>query len=114
MKSNYASGHDAEKRVAEYLEAQGFKILELNWRTRWCEIDIIAAKDGAVYFVEVKSRKSAEQGTGFDYVTPKKLKQMKFAAEFWLADRAWNGESVLSAAAVGGDLSIDFIDDIAA
>lgn len=78
-------GNRAETAAAEYLTRHGYVILERNWRTRWCEIDIIAKKSGVLYFVEVKYRRSHAQGSGLDYITNQKLGQMHFAAEFWLA-----------------------------
>lgn len=88
--SNYSAGHEAEKHAADYLIRQGYKILHLNWRTRYCEIDIIASKNRIAYLVEVKYRRSEEQGSGIDYITEKKLKQMTFAAQIWAADSGWN------------------------
>ena len=105
-------GDRAETAVSSYLEKQGYTILNRNWRTRWCEIDIIAAKAGVVHFVEVKFRSHENQGGGFDYITPKKLKQMQFAAEFWLAHNDFEGEAVLSAAAVDSFYTVDFIEDV--
>jgi uncharacterized protein (TIGR00252 family) len=78
-------GRRAEQAAANYLVRQGYTILEHNWRTRWCEIDLIARKNGVVYFVEVKYRRSIAYGTGFDYITERKVQQMHFAAEFWIA-----------------------------
>ena len=112
MISNYKVGHDAEKLVADYLEKHGFKIRAMNWRTRWCEIDIIAQKSKVVYFVEVKSRRSSEQGSGFDYITPSKLRQMRFAAEFWMTENNYDGECSLAAAEVEGEDKIEFIDEL--
>jgi Holliday junction resolvase-like predicted endonuclease len=109
--SNYQSGHDAEKRAAEYLEEQGYRIRELNWKTRYCEIDIVAEKDDTIYFVEVKSRKNSFQGTGFEYITPKKLKQMQFAAEMWVQANDWNGGYQLAAVSIDGD-RVAFIDEL--
>ncbi len=100
--SNYASGHYAEAVAAAYLQDQGFKIIAQNWKTRYCEIDLVAEKDGAVYLVEVKHRASDSQGGGLDYITPKKLAQMRFAAEMWLADNDWTGECCLSALELSG------------
>lgn len=74
--TNLAHGQRAEEVAADYLAAQGYEIIERNWRTRVCEIDIIASKDRVMYFIEVKYRKSNSQGSGLDYITPKKLKQM--------------------------------------
>jgi Holliday junction resolvase-like predicted endonuclease len=59
--------------------------LEQNWRTRWCEIDLIATKRHVVYFVEVKYRRNTAFGGGLEYITPRKLAQMHFAAEFWIS-----------------------------
>ena len=96
------TGRRAEAAVATYLQKHGHKILEQNWRTRWCEIDIVSQKDGAVYFTEVKYRVSNRQGDGLEYITPKKLGQMAFAAEFWVAKNNWQGEYTLVATAVSG------------
>jgi uncharacterized protein (TIGR00252 family) len=99
-------GREAESNVAEYLKKHGYKLVEQNWRTKFCEIDLIMTKDGVVYFIEVKYRKTDTYGTGLEYITPKKLKQMKFAAEMWLANSDWDGESTLAAAELDstGDL----------
>ncbi len=78
-------GRWAEEKAVQYLRQNNFKIIQQNWRTRWCEIDIIAQKGTSVYFVEVKYRSTALQGTGFDYITTKKLQQMQFSANLWLS-----------------------------
>lgn len=101
--TNYQSGHDAEKRVAEWLTKQRFTIIELNWRTRRCEIDIIAAHKKVLYFIEVKARQSTRWGGGIDYITPRKLAQMKRAAEYWLATHQWDYDVRLAVVAVDGD-----------
>lgn len=107
------SGNKAENKVAGYLTENGFKIVELNWKTKWCEIDIIARKEDCIYFVEVKYRGSDSQGSGFDYVTPKKLRQMDLAARSWVEINNWDGEQTLSAAEVSGlDFDIEFIEQI--
>jgi uncharacterized protein (TIGR00252 family) len=77
MKTTFI-GQSAEERVAKLLEKAGFKILARNWRTRICEIDIVANKNKIIYFVEVKFRSSEKQGSGLEYITPKKLKQSCF------------------------------------
>lgn len=111
MITNYQSGHSAEVQAAEYLKSQGFKIHELNWKTKYCEIDIVAEKDKAVYFVEVKYRKNQNQGFGIDYITPKKLNQMRFAAEMWVSNHNWSGEYQLAAIGIDGK-EITFIDEL--
>jgi uncharacterized protein (TIGR00252 family) len=93
-------GRDAESLVAEHLKTQQHKVVVQNWRTRWCEIDIVSTYKKCVYFTEVKYRSSSAWGSGFDYITEKKLRQMRFAAEFWLADNKWQGEACLQVAEV--------------
>lgn len=100
--TNYAAGHTAEQVAAEYLAEHGFTVLQLNWRTKRCEIDIVANKDGSVYFIEVKSRRTGGQGYGYDYITPKKLQQMRFAAELWVAAHHWRGQYQLAVISIDG------------
>lgn len=103
-------GRDAEKLVAEYLIAQGHAIISLNWRTRWCEIDIVSKTKNCVYFTEVKYRSSNNWGEGLDYITKKKLKQMKFSAEMWISDNKWHNEALLQAASVNNLNEIDIVE----
>ncbi len=48
-------GNEGEVLAATYLEANGFEIIERNWRTKSGEIDIIAYKNDILVFVEVKT-----------------------------------------------------------
>lgn len=113
MAEHNVNGERAEKRVAAYLKAEGYKILDRNWKTRWCEIDIVAQKDKCVYFVEVKYRTSTDQGGGLDYITSQKLRKMELAARSWVEISGWQGEHTLSAAEVSGpDFEIEFIEEV--
>lgn len=92
MKNNEDStttsiGHQAEQAVVEHLQRNGYEIIEQNWKTKWCEVDIIASRKNVMYFVEVKYRRSTRQGGGIAAITPGKLRQMRFAAELWLQSR---------------------------
>ncbi|HET7672997.1 MAG TPA: YraN family protein [Candidatus Saccharimonadales bacterium] len=113
MAEHNKSGSKAENRVTEYMQRNGFKILDTNWKTKWCEVDIIARKEKRVYFVEVKYRGSPDFGGGFDYITPKKLKKMDLAARSWVEMNGWKGEHTLSAAEVSGDeFNVEFIEEV--
>lgn len=101
--TNYSVGHEAERRAADYIRKLGYKIQALNWKNRLCEIDIIAEKQRTIYFIEVKYRKTASQGTGLDYITPQKLRQMRFAAELWVQEHNWAGEYELGAIELTGE-----------
>lgn len=96
-------GDRAEEVVAEYLQTNGHEIVERNWKTKFCEIDIVSKKDGCVYFTEVKYRKNDKAGGGMAAITPKKLRQMKFAAEYYaLKNKLANVSLRLAAAEVAG------------
>lgn len=113
MSTNYSTGHEAEQVAARYLESKGFVIEEINWKTPACEVDIIAVKDKVMYFVEVKYRKSSDQGSGFDYITPKKLQQMKFAAACWVQMNKYHGDYEIAAIELSAHFKItEFIDAI--
>ncbi len=106
-------GAEAEKRVCSYLSKNGYKILHQNWKTKFCEIDIIAEKAKVIIFVEVKYRATDQQGGGFEVVGPAKLKKMERGAEAWVAQNRWDGEYTLSVAEVSGeDYEINFIEDV--
>jgi putative endonuclease len=109
MKTTYI-GKEAEIKVAKYLKNTGFKLLEHNWHTRVCEIDLIAEKANVIYFVEVKFRSNNEQGDGLEYITPKKLKQIHFAAEIWIQKNEWEGDYRILAASVDSSSKINIIE----
>jgi ribonuclease HII len=79
------AGRIAENVAVEFLRARGHQIVAQNWRTKWCEIDIISARNETLYFTEVKYRENANFGDGLDAITTKKLRQMRRAAEIFLA-----------------------------
>lgn len=103
-------GDAAEATAAAWLEQNGFRVVERNWRTRRCEIDCIAEKDDVRYFIEVKYRSSQKQGGGVAAVTPQKLKQMTFAAELYQASHPYMGNYRLSVVSVDARRSIALID----
>jgi putative endonuclease len=96
------AGHKAEIAASVYLEMRGYKVLERNWRRPRSEIDIIASKDQAIHFVEVKYRRHDDQGSGLDAITPAKLLHMRRAAWAWVDENEYKGEYVLSAVEIGG------------
>jgi putative endonuclease len=107
--TNYSSGHHAEKLAADYLIQNGYEIIALNWKVKRAEIDIVARKKRRfgtkhpLVFVEVKHRKTTSQGTGFDYITPKKISQMQFAAELYVTATNYKGEYSLGAIELNGE-----------
>lgn len=112
--NTYDAGRKAEAAAAAFLVRKGCTIVVQNWRTRMCEIDIIAERDGVIYLCEVKYRRTATYGSGLDYVTPQKVRQMRFAAESWVHAHSWRGNYQLCAIEVSGPKFIitDVVKDI--
>lgn len=92
-------GAPAEVETANYLVRKGHTIIDRNWKTKYCEIDIVSEKNGTIYFTEVKYRKTNLQGGGFAAITRKKLNQMKFAAKLYVQTKKLNDVDLLLAAA---------------
>ena len=91
-------GDRGELAAAAYLEAAGHEIVARNWRTRFCEIDIVSMSGGVVYFNEVKYRKDASRGGGIAAITPAKLRRMRFAAELYVLKHRLTGVDMRLAA----------------
>jgi putative endonuclease len=80
-------GRLAEQVAADHLEARGYRILEKNFTCRLGEIDIIAADQGELVFVEVRSRGSASSLNPIFSVDRQKQKRIIRAAEIYLQKR---------------------------
>ncbi|HEX3801577.1 MAG TPA: YraN family protein [Solirubrobacteraceae bacterium] len=81
-------GDAGEQLAADHLARRGFQIIERNYRTRWGELDIIAADARTLVFVEVKCRIANRAGRDpLESVHPSKRAQIRRIAGRWLAER---------------------------
>ena len=79
-------GKLGEDCAAKFLEAEGYTIVERNFRIRSAEIDIIARRDNLIIFVEVKARSNIRHGLPVEAVTLRKQKKIIEAATVFLQD----------------------------
>lgn len=79
-------GRYGEELAAEHLAAQGFQVLDRNWRCRDGELDIVARDGAAVVFVEVKARSSTDFGFPAEAVGPVKARRIRRLAARWLVE----------------------------
>lgn len=66
-------GQLGEDLAVDFLQKNGYEILDRNWRFQKAEVDIIAQKGVILAVVEVKTRSSLEFGLPQDFVKPKKI-----------------------------------------
>ena len=81
-------GQWGEDQAALYLEKQGYRILDRNWRCRIGEIDIVAQRGSCLAITEVKTRSSVTCGQPYEAVTPAKVARLRRLAAAWCADRS--------------------------
>ena len=76
MGSNITIGRSGEVMAKEYLISKGYKILEMNYRNKIGEIDIIAMDNEILVSVEVKTRRNYSYGYAFEAVHIKKQRKI--------------------------------------
>ena len=64
-----------EQLAAEHLERLGFEVVARNHRTRYGEIDLVAADERTLVIVEVKSRRG--RGNPWDNLDERKQRQVR-------------------------------------
>lgn len=80
-------GKKGEKLASDFLEKEGYVIIDKNYHYGHTEIDLIAKQNNILVFVEVKTRKSLEFGHPAESITRKKLKNILRTAEAYLYDK---------------------------
>lgn len=83
MAAKDALGRDGEEAAAEYLAAQGFRVLDRNWRTPLGELDIVALEGADLVVIEVKTRTSERFGHPLEAIDGRKR------ARLWQLAAAW-------------------------
>ena len=78
-------GRTGEDVACAYLKKKKYEIIERNFTTNVGEIDIVAAHDGYVVFVEVKARRSTEYGAPSEAVTYFKQRKISQVASQFLS-----------------------------
>ncbi len=84
------TGRAAEDIACRRLEAQGWRILERNARTRYGELDLVAIGAGTLVFVEVKA---GREGSAFGPERPilavdrRKQLRVRRLATAWISER---------------------------
>lgn len=80
-------GRLGEQTAARALQKMGCRLLAMNYRTRFGEIDLIVQDGDTTVFVEVKTRKDASFAEAAEAVTSAKQERLRAAAQQWLAEK---------------------------
>ena len=84
-------GKKAEEVAARYLQSQGYRIMERNFRCPLGEMDIIAEDNDVLVFIEVRSKRSSFLGLPQETVTWTKQQRLRRLASYYLkVKQAWH------------------------
>jgi putative endonuclease len=73
-----------EAAAADRYRSRGFEVIVCNWRCAAGEIDVIARRADLLVFCEVKTRRGASFGGGYESVTARKQRKLRQLADMYL------------------------------
>lgn len=84
-KTTNAFGELGERIAERWLTSQGYIVLARRWRSGQRDIDLIAAREHVIVFVEVKTRAALEFGDPVEAVHASKRRSIIRSAREWIA-----------------------------
>lgn len=116
MDTRPATGRIGEDAAAALYARRGYRVVARNWRCRLGELDLILTRGQTLVVCEVKTRRGASFGGGFEAVGARKQAKLRVVAEAFLL--AWPGRpngvrfDVASVALrAGGSASVELFED---
>lgn len=94
MRNKREIGFEYEKIAGNYLNKQGYEIIEYNFYSRHGEIDIIAKHEGYLVFVEVKYRENDSKGNPLEAVSIQKQRTISKCALYYMKKKGIQDISV--------------------
>ena len=82
-----ARGAQAEALAAAFLERQGVRIIDRNWRCRFGELDLVGQDGDTIVIVEVRLRSLSRFGGAAESIDRRKQARLTAAAQLYLARR---------------------------
>ncbi|WLD23189.1 YraN family protein [Flavobacterium dauae] len=113
MATHNDTGKQGEQLAKEYLQKNGYTILETNYRYKKAEIDIIATKENILAIIEVKTRTSTHFGEPESFVNNKKIKLILEATNAYIIEKDLDLEVSLDIISVimGNETEINHIEN---
>lgn len=106
MSQHNEVGKIGEDLAREFLEKQGYKILEQNYKTKYAEIDLVAQKRNGLFekprlvFVEVRTKIGENFGSPEDTLNKNKLRKVLQNARAYSAFKKWQGPCRIDAVCI--------------
>src|SRR4051812_20024440 len=107
-------GKFGETLAVEFLQKNGYTIIETNWVFQKAEIDIIARKENTLAIVEVKTRSGTDFGLPQDFVGQKKIRLLVKAVDEFVIRNDMDVEvrfDIIGIQKVDGNFTIDHLTD---
>lgn len=79
-------GHLGEDAAGQAYLRRGYRVIARNWRCRLGELDLVVERRGVLVFCEVKSRRGAGFGGGYEAVTWRKRTKLRSLADAFLQE----------------------------
>jgi len=86
MGRNNIVGSWGETVAADYLIKKKYRLISMNYRSRFGEIDLIVSNREYLVFVEVKLRKSDKFAGAYEHVDLRKQNRIRTTAEIFLSE----------------------------
>lgn len=102
-------GESTEQLACNYLQANGLKLLQQNYRLKMGEIDLIMLDGDTIVFVEVRYRKSKRYGGALYSIDPRKQMRLLRTAQYFLQSHAPNAPARFDVIAVDGGNDIHWL-----
>ena len=86
MRTRRQVGDSGEDLAAAWYVANGYEVIDRNWRCRHGELDLVLRNGRQVVFCEVKARTGVGFGMPAEAITRDKKQRIRFLAARWLED----------------------------
>jgi len=78
------TGRTGEAVTEALYVRRGFRVVARNWSCRIGELDLVMQRGGLLVICEVKTRRGARFGAGFDAVDARKRRKLRAVGEVFL------------------------------
>lgn len=116
MAAHNELGKWGEDQAAAFLQRQGYRIIERDWKSGRRDIDIIATDGNEVVFVEVKTRCNRLFGEPEEAVDYRKLQNLRLAINHYIKYRRIDNDvrfDIISVVGtIGQEPEIEHIKDV--